>query len=496
MTGLPVIVPHQCRTLTSADLDTANEVASKLVRTRPELRINPLFEDLAADKITDATSFHVDDLKGIQYSSPSHIFIQERARLRATDGDVIATSLPEVPGYETYCRDTLKLGRVTWLCPTPLENPLSLAEACWVDRAVRSKLVHQIRQNDLRYLHPHMGTEAIWELALLLHQTSHRDVKVIGPPPQVAEFANNKGSFTQLVQSLFGQRMTPRTFVVWNTAAAAKRIRELDEETRTIAIKLPSSVGGQGILLLHMTEKREKSLAELEHLLIERVQAIGYQVGDELLVSSWVEDLVASPSAQLWLPPLGEGLPVFEGLFEQIFSDRSVHFTGFERTSPPQKLCEQVTRCCLMLARVFQLLGYVGRCSFDMLFVGSDIDDCRMEFVECNGRWGGTSLPMTLMNQLFSDWARQPFINRTLKLDGVGQTTFSELVSELSDHLYDTQTSLPGKIVLYNPQRTIQTDEVSVIALLENWCEGSEAMSVHEQQIADAVQRILRLKMP
>ena len=67
-----------------------------------------------------------------------------------------------------------------------------------------------------------------------------------------------------------------------------------------------------------------------------------------------------------------------------------------------------VTRSWL-LAVLFQRLGYVGRCSFDLLVVGESLATARAEFLECNGRWGGTSGPMMLMNRLFGDWATRPY---------------------------------------------------------------------------------------
>jgi hypothetical protein len=54
------------------------------------------------------------------------------------------------------------------------------------------------------------------------------------------------------------------------------------------------------------------------------------------------------------------------------------------------------------LAVVLQELGYFGRCSFDAVISGSDLDNAELHWIECNGRWGGVSLPMTLANRLTS----------------------------------------------------------------------------------------------
>ncbi len=361
MSSLLPIVPHQSCALTPAELEFAEQVAARLLREQPSLRIKPLFQDLVPNEITDAPSLHVDDLKGIQRSNPNCVFFQERARLRAMDGDMLATTLPQVEGYESYCRERLGLGEVEWITPTSLSNPLSLAEACWEDRAVRREIIHQVRQNQLRYVHPHMGSDAPWELALLLSQASHRPVKVIAPPPAITRFANDKGSFTKLVRTMFGADAIPATAVVWNTATAAKSLQALAPSARVVAIKLPSAAGGDGILLFPMTEICGRTLREIDDRLRRQLPEIDYESGNELLVTVWVDDLVASPSAQLWLPPLSAGPPIFEGLFMQLIEGANSQFTGFGPAELPQQLHDRITRRCLSLARVFQLLGYVGR---------------------------------------------------------------------------------------------------------------------------------------
>ena len=52
------------------------------------------------------------------------------------------------------------------------------------------------------------------------------------------------------------------------------------------------------------------------------------------------------------------------------------------------------------MATVLQHLGYIGRCSLDAIVVGSDQASARHYWVECNGRWGGASIPLTLNRRL------------------------------------------------------------------------------------------------
>ncbi len=78
-----------------------------------------------------------------------------------------------------------------------------------------------------------------------------------------------------------------------------------------------------------MAEIRGRTLRELDKLLQEQLLDIDYESGNELIVTVWVDDLVASPSAQLWLPPLSQGPPILEGLFMQVIEGGNCPFTGF-----------------------------------------------------------------------------------------------------------------------------------------------------------------------
>jgi hypothetical protein len=62
------------------------------------------------------------------------------------------------------------------------------------------------------------------------------------------------------------------------------------------------------------------------------------------------------------------------------------------------------------LALLFQELGYVGRCSFDAVLAGADLDSAAVHWVDANGRWGGVSIALTAANRLTGDWQRRPFV--------------------------------------------------------------------------------------
>jgi len=64
----------------------------------------------------------------------------------------------------------------------------------------------------------------------------------------------------------------------------------------------------------------------------------------------------------------------------------------------------------MRLASGLQLLGYFGRCSLDTLLVGHSFDTAVLHWIECNGRWGGVSIPMTIVNRLTGGGAKAKFV--------------------------------------------------------------------------------------
>ena len=391
------------------------------------------------------------------------VFIKS-ARLRACDGDVIATSEPVAEGYETYCRDNLGLGQVEWLRPTTTTNPLRVAEACWEDEIVRNRLIDKLRAGELVALHPHMGTLSVWELGALLSEASGRPLKVIAPQPRLSYWVNDKIAFTDLVTRLFGEHWVPRTASAYNFALLAKRIATLAETSPRIGIKIPNSAGGDGTLVVDGAHFQNKRLTAIRSKLKDVLRALNWNGDSELLVDSWESEILWSPSAQLWIPPEKEGGPIVEGLFTQDVEGPTGVFIGCRPANLPEHLTQEIVNRCWLIALVFQHLGYVGRCSFDLVIVGVTLEDCRIAFIECNGRWGGTSAPMTLMNRLFGDWCAQPYVYQVCQLAGLDRMSFLHLLELLPDSLFDHR-SRKGNLIIAMPGRMKARSAVDIIGV-------------------------------
>jgi hypothetical protein len=481
MTRLP-IVEHFPATASREQQNRVAALAEQLKRERPELAVDEQFHPVLCTQIDDAPTLHLDDLSGIPYLDRAYAvtFLQDRARLRAGDGDLVAGCGAAHDRFERYCRQNLGLGAPTWLRPSPADLPLRLASACWADRAVRRTLVHALRSGELHYLHPHMGNFSVWELAALLQRTSRRPLKVIAPPPGVTEWVNDKLAFAETVGRLFGRHLTPRTEEATNFTTLAQRVRELAAGASCIGLKLPDSAGGGGNVVVDADVFRRRSLHATAQELKKLLAPLAWNGQCHLLVGSWETDVVSAPSAQLWIPTLSDGPPIVEGLYEQIIVGREGIFVGNRPATALGPIGQEIAQRCWLLGSLYQRLGYVGRCSFDMILVGEGLSRSHLQFVECNGRWGGTSIPMTLMNRIFGDWANQPYAAQECVVPGLNRVRFADLLDHFADDLFDARTGR-GKIIVYNPGRMQAQSGISVLALGDTW---------------DAAHRLLQSEIP
>jgi hypothetical protein len=468
--GLPIgptIAPRR----TGDDETRIEQLAAELRQERPELALDERLRPVQLDGWLEGGSIVLDDLSSIRLGNglAAIAYLDDRARLRAGDGDCLVTRRAACGGYAEYCTRQLRLGAPTWLSPEKAGE--SLAMACWNDRRLRRRLVSAIRRGELVHVHPHMGNQAVWELAISLQQAARRPLGVIAPPPAVAEWSNDKLAFARTVARLLGPSFVPRTQSASNLTGLARLVRELSERTGCLAIKVPDSAGGAGNYVLECERFRDRTLTGIRRMLHRVLRRLTWEQTPEVLVGYWETSVLAAPSAQLWIPPLASGRPVVEGIFLQSIEGTQGTFTGTRPAEFDARRTADIAHWSWMLGRLYQRLGYVGRCSFDMLLVGKSLSSSRVKFIECNGRWGGTSLPMTLVHRLRGPG--QPFVTRELRHDALACLAFEEVRRELDHLLYDANTE-KGQVVLFAPRRQEESGAISALVLGDSQQEANQ----------------------
>lgn len=478
------IIQHHWPSPARSDLRRAVQLAVTLRNEKRSLKRLPQFDDVVCKQLDDAPTLHIDDYSEIPLTNRERhaIYMQQRACLRAAPGDWVATTHPIESDFVEYFEQQLGIQPLNWIA-TRSTNPTTLAISCIRDRETRRKLSHAVRRDGLRYIHPHLASFDVWELASWLHQFTRMPIEVIGPSVEVCRYANDKVEFAELVTRLLGAQFVPRTVGAYCVATLSEGVRELAKTHPYLGVKIPNGVGGHGNFFVDSKDIVERSLFEVHEYLTNRFAAAGISTAGRMLVDVWETEVLKSGSVQTWLPPVTEGPPVIEGLFEQLIEGEQGHFEGCRQLAAPKALTSQIVDQSFLLTTVFQRLGYVGRCSFDFLIVGDSMNDARVEYIECNGRWGGTSAPMTFVNRLMGDYTHErSFETARLADPSFPDMTFAEIAQRFGQDLYDARNG-QGSTVLFNPARAAIRSEIEVIRWKTN---GSTAVVSTDHRIQDA----------
>ena len=374
---------------------------------------------------------------------------QYRARLRCGDGDHYAVARAPIPGYEDYNRRLLGLGRARALHLDPSGTGLALARALREDRSAFGRLARLARDAGGLLVHPYMAIQPVWELAEGLSRAAGVPVRVLGPFPETTRLANDKARFGEIVERLFGRESLACTATSGDPQVVAERLLELAGRCDAVALKRPSCASGLGNRVFDAREVRGRPLSDVRDLVDRFLVDKEWDGREPLLVVQWHRDVIESPSTQCWIPPADAGDPWVDAVYEQFLVGEERVFEGAMLSALPVAIRDEFMRKSWLVCRVLQQLGYVGRCSFDGLVVGPNLEEARVKFVECNGRWGGTSTPMHLMNRVLGDFRRTPYKAQDYvdeRLRGLG---FVELLEIFGDTLYDRRSG-KGRVLLYN----------------------------------------------
>jgi hypothetical protein len=126
-------------------------------------------------------------------------------------------------------------------------------------------------------------------------------------------------------------------------------------------------------------------------------------------------------------------------------------------------LQERIVLGAACLARYFQNLGYFGPCGFDTILVGNSLEDAAIHWVECNGRWGGVSIPITVANRLIGNWAQKYIIivqQTNLTMPPRSLATILELLKE---HLFSSAKR--GGAVLLAPRHLMEGTGLNLMVI-------------------------------
>lgn len=417
-------------------------IAAQLLADEPALNSIDVFGPGVRAGLAEGPALLIGDHREIALATPRGTELHEyRISHLAAEGDMLLINGGRNIAFERYREHVLGLGTIDAITlPASGRDGLKpLALRCLDREEPFAHITAKARKAGELTILPHIGRGSVWRLAGAIAKQAGIPVRVAAAPARLARQVNDKVWFARLVAEVLGARAQPSFHSVYGPAALTAYVVQLAKQAERIVIKVPDSAGSAGNISLNSDDLKDYSPKGLRTYLLSILADLGWCGSYPLLVEVWDSPVLANPSIQVWIPDRQDGLPSLEGIFEQIISGPEGEFVGSVPATLSSRWTEVVTEEAMRLAILFQKLGYFGRCSFDAVLAGQDRDNAVLHWIECNGRWGGVSIPMTLANRLTGDWSRQAFVVIQLTNLDFEQRTFTETLE-----LLDTRVYQPG----------------------------------------------------
>lgn len=424
-------------------------LAKRLLDAEPALNASDAFGADVRSGLSDAPRILISDQSEIPLlGNAEEAPYGYRIALLAGDGDALVLAQDRCQAFENYLENLLGISALDVIeVGTPvLHERTSLPLRCLSSPGIINHLGDRAREANGLCLVPHIITGHIWRLASTLAAQSNTHITVCGPPPRLSLRANDKLWFAARVRDVVGRSSIPATFSAYGPAALAGHVRHLAQSYERVVVKVPDSAGSAGNLPIESASLTGLSLSQLRNRLVGLLKALGWRDRYPVLIEVWDTDVVSSPSVQLWIPDSAEGLPIIEGVFEQAIAGEEGNFVGASRAQLPSDLTTRLVDESTKLAFLLQQLGYFGRCSFDAVIVNGN--GTEVHWIECNGRWGGVSLPMTLSNRIIPDPTSRELVIVQRDAPTMPPTGFAHVLERLAGRLYRPGHSREGVIPL------------------------------------------------
>ncbi len=448
--SIPVVARYAAQ-IDAKDRERVSTLAQRLLKGEPSLSDTSHFgAPVASGLWSDGPALLVADQSEIAlYGPPDEQPLEYRIACLALPGDMLVLSHGRSKAFERYQKDYLGIGGLDVLIAggRGAQARWGLPRRCLQDPNLFEHITRSARTAGSLNLLPYLSTGHLWHLAGAVAETSGAKVAVAAPPPRLARRVNDKIWFANRIEQLFGRVALSPATVVYGPSALAGHVARLSGIAERIIVKIPDSAGSSGNLTAAAAQFRGRKLSWIRRRLVQMLYAMGWQGTFPLKIEIWETPSLCSPSLQTWIPDRRHGWPVVEGLFEQVVDGAHGQFIGAVNCVLPDPLQEKLIAQGLVIARLFQELGYFGRCSLDALIAGSSYDDAQLHWIECNGRWGGVSLPMTLANRLQPDGNPQLMVVMKRQPD-LQPRSFADVLDLLADLLFERGNTREGIVVL------------------------------------------------
>jgi len=464
-----------------SDCEHIARLSKRLLAEEPALRADWAFGNNVSAGLLQAPSLFISNNYDIPLMESRSISSHEyRMSMLAGKGDLFVLRGERSLAFETYRAETLGLGALDVV----KLNDIKPSEALPLDttapdiQQVLSSVRSITKNGEHLNLVPYIGSENVWQLAALIAEHASVQVHVAAPPPRLTRRINDKLWFAERVREILGESALPPVSSAFGPSALAALVSSYATRYSQVVVKVPDSAGSAGNMKLDSSHILSLSESELDKYLQSQLHHLGWHDRYPVMVEVWDANVISSPSVQVWVPDQSQGLPFIEGVFDQMLSGPQASFAGASIAALPKTVYDTMTADSIRLAILMQYLGYFGRLSFDTVLCGSNVHDAKIHWIECNGRWGGVSIPMSLLNRLYGNFSDKAVMIYRYRHPAHASLEFNTAMHRLSDLLYSKNRNENG-IILMN-QHIANSDHAAQIIIV---ADTMNMVNDHAQQL-------------
>jgi len=456
--------------ISNASRDEIHQLSNQLLADEPALMETEVFGAKVSAGVGPGVALHISNNYDITLLEEHSISgLEYRMSLLAREGDIFLVRGGQNKSFDRYRSEYLSVGtlNVVEIPDSKPGVPISVDTNSQQFKTILSAVRSAVKSGECLTLVPYIGMDSIWLLASALAREVKTEVRVAAPPPRLTRRVNDKLWFADRVVQVLGEQSVPPVRRAYGPAAMTGLVQDFANKFDQVVVKVTDSAGSFGNVKLASADLLRLSTEVVQSRLLSELHSRGWHDQFPLMVEVWDSAVLSSPSIQIWIPEPLAGAPIVEGIFDQSISTDNDRFVGATVACMPEQWEHRLVDESTQLAYLLQRLGYFGRVSFDTVIAGNNYDDAQLHWIECNGRWGGVSIPMTLLNRLLGDYRNKQFIIVQNAHTGGVVTPFEQVVTCLRDLLFKQGINQSG-IVLPVPDSGQSNILTSYIAIADD----------------------------
>ncbi|MDJ0714722.1 MAG: ATP-grasp domain-containing protein [Prochloraceae cyanobacterium] len=383
-----------------------------------------------------------------------------------------------------YLREHLGLEGYTFVIPDEIAGESTVEKIIQCPAALERILTFSGVQKQLQII-SFACTSDMWDLAQYLEEKF--DITIVLPelPSKenlwIPDYLKTKRGFRSIASTTFSpeEKALPEGFICQDEQEMISVIKWFLAQNRHCIVKPERGIEGRGILIFdanypYKEDEIRAIFEEQKYLFAEEPIIVEQRIHHG-------SNKILSPSVEYYIPPKGQGEPVFTYLVNQVFHE-DVRFVGniISKIQYSAPWCPSLLEKGERLAKKVQELGYVGYMDIDCIVD----ENHNVYFVEINPRrTGGTHIHEIAVQLFGENYIEEVTLisNANLKVRGI--QSFEELYAASIDLLYAPHQKKQG-IIITEANLLSSYGKISVLSMGKDEQEATDYLVQFQDRIS------------